>query len=92
MILDEADSARGPHPQEPWRPALAVYEPPVLPSAHGLLQYACTPKMRKGHATICGWPAEGHAARHSLSCICHLSGKALADCLLYLSLPGILVA
>ena len=44
MVLDEADGARGPHPQEPWRPALAVYEPPVLPSAHGLLQYACTPK------------------------------------------------
>ena len=50
VILDEAHCPRWPHAQEPWRPALAVYEPPVLPSSHGFLQYTCAPHRR--HETL----------------------------------------
>ena len=41
VVLDECNGARGPHAQHAGRPPLAVYQPPVLASPHGLLQYAC---------------------------------------------------
>ena len=41
MVLNEGNSSGGPHAHEARGAALAIHQPPVLPSPHGLLQNTC---------------------------------------------------
>lgn len=41
VILDESHSSGGPHAKQAWGAPLAIYQSPVFPSAHRLLQDSC---------------------------------------------------
>ena len=43
VVLYKGHGSGRPHPQQTRGPALAVYQSPVFPSAHGFLQDACIP-------------------------------------------------